>query len=380
MLFQGIKIAIVCDWLTSFGGAERVILALHKMFPEAPIYTSLYRKDAMEPFHDADIRTSFLQKIPGAVNHHQWYLMLLPYAFEQFNFEEYDIVISSSHACSKGIITKPDTLHVCYCHSPMRYVWDSWREYVDQYHFSRILKPFIFWCLHDMRLWDRLAAQRVDKYMTNSEFVRSRIRKYYRSEAKVIYPPVDVDLFTPSKDTDDFFLAVGRLVPYKRFDLLVDTFNISGLPLKICGTGPEMKHLKKRAQKNIIFLENATDSELSSLYSHCRAFLFPQCEDFGIAPLEAMACGRPVIAYGKGGALETVVKDKTGIFFQEQTVESLLDALNRFSRMKFDSEKIRKHALSFSPKHFEESFMSELSRFWRDFTFLEKYNLEQKAR
>ncbi|MBI2463446.1 glycosyltransferase [Candidatus Peregrinibacteria bacterium] len=342
------------------------------MFPEAPIYTSLYRKEGMEAFHDADIRTSFLQKIPGAVNHHQWYLMLLPYVFEQFNLDAYDIVISSSHACSKGIITKPTTLHVCYCHSPMRYVWDSWREYIDQYHFPSVLKPFIFWCLHDMRLWDRLAAQRVDKYMTNSEFVRGRIQKYYWSDAKVIYPPVDVDCFTPSKkyfspSKEDYFLAVGRLVPYKRFDLLVDAFNISGLPLKICGTGSEMNRLKQCAKKNISFLGNVSDAELVILYSRCKAFLFPQCEDFGIAPLEAMSCGRPVIAYGKGGALETIVRNKTGIFFQEQTVESLLDALNRFSQMKFDATTIRKHALTFGPNHFEKAFLSALSRFWDDF-------------
>lgn len=364
MPLKDLKIALVCDWLTHIGGAERVIFALHQMFPHAPIYTSVAHPDVRRAFPHADIRPSFLQKIPGASTHHQWLLRFMPYVFEHLDLSEFDMVISSSHSCSKGIITKPQTLHICYCHSPMRYVWDSWQEYVSQYRLPRFFQGFVEWYLHDLRLWDRLAADRVDSYIANSHFVRERIRKYYRHEATVIHPPVDVERFHISHTIDDFFLAVGRLVPYKRFDFLIEVFNQLGLPLKICGDGPQYRSLQSSAKSNIEFLGNVRDEALADLYSRCRALLFPQCEDFGIAPLEAMASGRPVIAYARGGALETVNEGVTGIFFHEQNLASFQEALGKFEKISFHPEKIRSFAEKFSSQHFEQKMIDFIESTW----------------
>lgn len=349
------RVAIVCDWLIARGGAERVIGAIANVFPHAPIYTAIYDKKAFPEFWDREVITSFIQKMPFATKKHFMYLPMMPYAFEQFDLSKFDIVISSCHSCSKGIITKPKTLHICYCHSPMRYVWDNCHEYIDQYGIPGLLKGTAKRHLHELRMWDRLAADRVDSFIANSTHVQKRIQKYYRRDSNVIYPPVDIERFELAQKEGQYFLAVGRLTPYKRFDLLVETFNDMKLPLVVVGTGKEEKRLKKIGGRFVTFLGHIPDDELSEVYRKAMALVFPQTEDFGITPLESMACGRPVIAFAEGGALETVIPGKTGLFFQEQTVESLKKAILEFGALKWDKTAIREHAKSFSREIFEEN-------------------------
>lgn len=366
MKLKDANIAIVCDWLTNFAGAERVILKLHQMFPSAPIYTSTFNEEKMEPFRRALIHKSFIQKLPKAKEKHQWYLKLYPIAFEQFDLSGYDIVISSSHSCAKGVITKPETMHVCYCHSPMRYAWDNSHEYIRTYKFPWYVKRFIPRMIHKIRMWDKVAADRVDHFVTNSDYVRKRIQKYYRRESKVIHPMVSTKDYYVSGGKKDYYLAVGRFTPYKKFDLLVDAFNELPYKLKIVGTGVEEKALKSKARNNIEFTGFVTDKVLKDLYANCKALVFPQVEDFGITPLEAMASGRPVIAYKKGGALETIKEDQTGVFFDEQNVISLKSAVEKFENSKWDSKKIREHARKFDESVFEKNFANFLEKSWKE--------------
>lgn len=356
MRLRDAKIAIVCDWLTNIGGAERVVHALHELFPDAPIYTALYNPKKIKGFENANIITSFLQKIPFALGHHQLFLPWMPVAFERFNLNQFDLVISSAHSCAKGIITKPSTIHVCYCHSPMRYVWDNYQNYVRAYRLNTVLKKWGQKILHHIRMWDRLAADRVDHFSTNSEYVKKRIQKYYRAHAKIIPPPVDTENFFMFSGEKKYYLAVGRLTTYKKFDLIVDAFNELGFSLKIVGTGIEEKALKKRAKKNIEFMGVISDEKLAELYAHAKGFIFPQCEDFGITPVEAMASGCPVIAYAEGGSLETIKEGITGMFFYEQTSEAIIRTVRKFEKeyKKFFSEAIRKYAQKFSKEQFKK--------------------------
>lgn len=362
------RIVIVCDWLTDWGGAERVILAMHEVFPEAPIYTSLFNEANMEPFKGADIRTSFLQKIPGAKKHHQRFLAQMPVVFEAFDLSEYDIVLSSCHSCAKGVITKPDVLHVSYCHSPPRYLWDNSHQYIKNYPWPNWLKKWVIPSyLHKLRVWDRAAADRVDSYIANSAFVAERIKKYYRREAAVIHPPVKIEDVEPIKERDDYYLAVGRLIPYKRFDLIVKAFNELKLPLKIIGTGNQFKKLRRLADKNIEFLGMVEENELKNYYRYAKGFLFPQIEDFGITPLEAMSYGCPVIAYGEGGALETVVHNESGLFFKEQTVLGLKKAVHDFEERKFDPVLIKAQAAKFDERIFKDKLEEFVFSEWEKF-------------
>lgn len=365
MSLKNLKIAIVCDWLTNFGGAERVILALHQLFPGAPIYTAIYNSEKMPGFENADIRTSYLQHFPFAKKKHQLYLPLYPHVFESFDLGEYDIVISSSHSCAKGIITKPQTLHICYCHSPMRYAWDGSHSYVQGYKMNNFLKRLGGHFLHKIRIWDRLSAERVDSFIANSHFVQKRIAKYYRKPSSVIHPFVDTKRFTIGTDRESFYLAVGRLTSYKRFDLIVDAFNKLCLPLKIVGTGIAMEELKEKAKPNIQFSGNIPDSELSLLYRKAKALIFPQVEDFGITPLEAMASGCPVIAYDKGGALETVNDGKSGMFFHEQTDTAIMKAVREFEQKKFKPETIREQAEKFDISIFNKKILEFIEHKWQ---------------
>lgn len=358
------KIAIVCDWLTDMGGAERVILALHLLYPDAPIYTSIYNRPNLPQFAEADVRTSFLQKMPGATRRHQRYLAQMPLAFESFDLDDYDVVISSAHSCAKGVITKPDTLHVSYCHSPPRYLWDGSHRYVEEYPWPRLLKrTLIPSMLHDLRVWDRAAADRVDVYVANSNYVAARIEKYYRRESTVIHPPVELTLFEPS-EREDFYLAVGRLIPYKKFDLIVEAFNRLKKPLKIVGVGNQLNALKKLASPSVEFLGAVPEHQLRELYRSARALIFPQVEDFGITPLEAMGGGCPVIAFAGGGALETVKDRESGLFFHEQTVEALEQAVLDFEGMSFDTAKVRAQAELFDSKVFATEFGDFVQRSW----------------
>jgi len=365
MFPKKIKLAIVCDWLTNLGGAEKIILALHQLFPNAPIYTSIFNKEKMQGFEDADIRTSYLQRFPLAKKRHQLYLPLYPGIFERMDLSEFDIVISSSHSCAKGIITKPNTLHICYCHTPMRYAWEDNQLYLNSYTINITLKKIAQLYIHRLRLWDRLSADRVDNFIANSHYVQQRIFKYYRRSSTVIYPYVDVNDFSISHTKENYYLAVGRLTPYKRFDLIIETFNQLGLPIKIAGTGIDLNKLKKMAKNNIELLGEVSNSELKNLYSKARALIFPQVEDFGITPLEAMASGCPVIAYAKGGALETIIDRKTGLFFHDQSVESLKHAIYEFNKINFKYLNIRKHSEKFDREVFNKKIISFIAEKWR---------------
>ncbi len=360
------KIAIVCDWLTTMGGAERVIAGLHQLFPNAPIYTSLYNSKTIRGFENAYIITSKLQYIPGAKRHHQWVFPFMPSAFERFDMSSYDIVISSSHSCAKGIITKPNTLHVSYCHTPMRYAWDNSIRYIKEYHANKIAKIAAPFFIHKLRMWDRLSAERVDEFIANSHHVQKRIQKFYRRPSSIIYPFIEAKNFRYDRPREDFYLAVGRLTSYKKFDLLIEAFNELGLPLKIVGTGGSYPLLKKMAHKNIEFLGYVDDAMRNELYQKAKALLFPQEEDFGITPLEAMASGCPIIAYGKGGALETIVDGSTGIFFKEQLKDSLVAAVRKCEDKKWNASIIRLQAEKFDKGIFHQKILQFLEEKYAD--------------
>lgn len=368
MSFSKAKVALVFDWMTNPGGAEKVNLVLHKMFPDAPIFTSIFNPNALKGFEKAAINTSFIQNLPFSKTKHQIYLKWMPYAYELFDLSNFDIVISSSHSCAKGVITKPETLHICYCHTPMRYAWDNWHSYIREYKMNSILKYFGKKQIHNLRMWDRVSADRVDYYIANSNLTKRRIEKYYSRRASILHPMIKASNYKISKKINGYFLAVGRLIPYKKFDLIVETFNQIGLPLKIAGTGIMENELRKQAKGNIEFLGYVPDDELKKLYSECEALIFPQVEDFGITPLEAMASGRPVIALGKGGALDSIIDGKTGVFFEEQTSFHLKKGIQQYQKSKksFKPEKIREHAMKFDEKEFRKEFFKYLKDKWKN--------------
>lgn len=349
------KIAIAHDWLTNMGGAEKVVINFKQIYEEAPIYTISYNeKNLDKELRNIDVRTSFIQKLPKGHKKHQMYLPFMPTAWEQFDFNDYDVVLSSSSSCAKGIITSPDTVHICYCHSPMRYAWEFYNEYMERENLGKLKKLLIKYIMNYIRIWDRASADRVDYYIANSKNVAKRIYKHYGIEADVIHPPVKGSYFNISDIDEDYFLIVSRLVPYKRVDLAVEVFNELGLPLVVIGGGSQLEYLKSIAKPNVKIMGRQPDEVIKEHYAKCRAFIFPGEEDFGITPLEAQASGRPVIAYGKGGALETVVEDKTGLFFDEQTKESLKSAILKFEDMTWNKNEIREHALTFDEEIFKE--------------------------
>lgn len=326
------------------------------MYPEAPIYTSVFWPEALpSAYRDWDVRPSLLNRLPLIHPHHQWFLPLYPYAFEQFEFSNYDLVLSVTSAFAHGIITSPKTLHICYCLTPARFLWD-YHTYVAREGLSRLVRLIVPLFLYNLRLWDRLAADRVDQFVAISRVVQQRIRKFYHREAEVIYPPIDGKRFSLSQKQGDYYLIISRLVPYKRIDLAVEAFNQLGLPLWIIGDGRDRRVLEAMAAPNVRFLGRVHDEEVGDYLSGCRAFIFPGEEDFGIAPLEAQAAGRPVIAYAGGGALETLIEGTTGLFFHEATPESLAEAVMRFDAVHFDPVTIREHALRFDRAAFQRRF------------------------
>ena len=350
------RIAIIHDYLNQMGGAENVLLTLHEIFPEAPIYTSLYRPEAMpDAFRSLDIRTTFLQKLGPLTRYprHQKLLPLYPVAFEQLDLREYDIVISNSSAWCKGVITREDTRHICYCLSPMRFAWNT-HEYLAGERFGWFARRILPLTLTWIRAWDVAASTRVDDFIAISRVVAARVQKLYRRESTILFPPVDTALFTPSDQIDDYFLVVSRLVPYKRVDLAVRAFNRLGLPLRIIGDGRDRSRLEAMAQANVQFLGYVDDAERKRHLSRCRALIFPGEEDFGLVPVETQASGRPVIAYAAGGALDTVIEGETGLFFHKQEVGALCDAVERFATMNFSSERITAHATTFDTSVFKE--------------------------
>lgn len=367
------KVALVHDYLNQYGGAERVLKALTEIFPYAPIYTLVYsKKQTLGIFKDKQVHTSFLQKIPLARSYHRIFPVLMPAAIEQFDLKRFQIVISSAYSYAKGVITTPDTLHISYCHTPLRYAWDDCHRFTEEFGFPRLIKKLIPFGVNYIRLWDRISSARPDLFIANSSFVALRIKKYYNREAEVIYPPVDTSFYCSSSDVarptpQDYYLMVGRLLPYKRFDIAVSAFNKLGLPLKIVGVGPEEKRLKKKAFSNIEFLGRLSDEELRNYYCGSKAFIFPQEEDFGITPVEAMACGRPVVAYEGGGALETVKEGRTGVFFSRQTSEGLIQAVKNFDSYKFNPNLIRQYALKFDKEIFKSKIKKFVEDAWRKF-------------
>ncbi len=356
VVLLALRVAIVCSWLNQYGGAERVLQALHDLYPEAPIYTSIFWREAFPPsWQDWDVRPSSLDRLPLIRQHHQWFLPLYPYAFEQLDLSDYDLVISVTSGFAHGVVTHPNTLHVCYCLTPARFLW-GYHQYVEREGIGRLARLALPLFVHRLRVWDRVAADRVDHFVAISRTVRQRIAKFYRREAKVIYPPVEVERFSLSKERGDYFLIASRLVPYKRIDLAVRAFNQLGLPLWIVGGGRDRPALESMAASNVRFLGHVGDEELARYLSGCRAFIFPGEEDFGIAPLEAQAAGRPVIAYAAGGALETVDEGVSGLFFHEPTAESLAAAVARLGSMEFDPVVIREHAQQYDRAAFQGKF------------------------
>ncbi|MBF2054049.1 MAG: glycosyltransferase [Candidatus Sericytochromatia bacterium] len=348
------RVALVHDWLTVYGGAERVLLELQHCFPQAPIYTAVYTPESLPPeFSRLDVRTSFIQRMPGLAKRHRLGLPLMPLAFEAFDLSDYELVISSSHACAKGVITGPETRHISYIHTPLRYAWDLSHSYLQQ-ELPRWQRPLAQPLLHYLRLWDQLSAQRIDTLLCNSRFVQRRIQKYYHREAQVLYPPVDVPSTPPLRNPQDFFLVAGRQVSYKRMDLVVETFTRLNWPLKVVGDGPEHQRLRQLAGPRTEFLGPVSRAELENLYQQARALVFAPLEDFGIMPVEAQAFGCPVIAFGRGGALETVIDGETGLFFEAQTPDSLQAALERFVACEadFKTERLHAHARRFAAEHF----------------------------
>ncbi|MEK7583027.1 MAG: glycosyltransferase [Patescibacteria group bacterium] len=352
------KIALVHDYLTQYGGGERVLQALCEMFPDAPIYTLVYDEKATgRVFAGRTIKTSFLQRLPFTKRYHRMFPLLMPMAIEQFDFSEFDIVLSISASFAKGIITKPATRHINYCLTPTRFLWDDSHRYIKESYSLWPVRKLLPFLVSYLRVWDKEAAYRVDEYIGISEFVRRRIKKYYERESVLIYPPVDVSKYHIDPDASvgaGYFLMVGRLVSYKKFDLAVKAFSAMELPLKIVGDGPERPKLQRMAGKNIEFLGLVSDYRMPELYSRAQAVIFPQEEDFGLVPLEAMASGRPVIAYRAGGALETIEEGVTGIFFDQQTEIDLSLAVGKFQQTIFDPHKIREHAMKFDINIFKE--------------------------
>lgn len=357
------KTALIHDWLPLMGGAERVLEAIFELFP-GPIHTLIYETDALQgsKLASADVRTSFIQKLPFSPGKYRSYLPFFPMAIEQFNLSAYDVVISSSYAVAKGALTNANQLHICYCHSPMRYAWDLHHQYLEDANLTQGVKGFLAKSiLHYLRIWDVSSVNRVDYFIANSNYIARRIKKIYNRDATVIYPPVDVDRFELCEQKEDFYLTASRLVPYKKVDLIVDAFNqMPDKQLIVIGDGPEFKKISQQAGVNIKMLGYQEFNILKEYMQKAKAFVFAADEDFGITPVEAQACGTPVIAFGKGGALETVVNGKTGLWFKEQTVESLLTTVDQFEKTShlFEAKAIRANAESFSKEIFNERFKS----------------------
>jgi glycosyltransferase involved in cell wall biosynthesis len=352
------KTAIVHDYLAQAGGAERVAATLHGLFPEAPLFTSVYDAKATLPyFRGIDVRTSILQRWPLCSQRmHKFALPLYPTAFEHFDFHGFDLVLSSSSSFAKGVITPPETCHICYCHTPARFAWRQ-REYLSQSRRGRLMSLLLRGMLGRLRAWDVESASRPDYYVANSYHVAQRIRKYYRRDvAAVIPPPIETERYAPvsPREVGSHFLVVSRLVGYKRIDLAVEACNRLQVPLKVVGSGPDLVGLKRIAGPTIQFLGRLSDSQVAQEFARCRALIFPGEEDFGMTPLECMASGRPVVAFGAGGALETVTDGETGVLFSSQTVDSLAAALVSLNHMEFAPSHLQAHAARFGRSVFQD--------------------------
>lgn len=352
------RTAIIHYWLVGMRGGEKVVEALCELFPQADIYTHVYAPEAVsETIRARSVRTTFIQRLPRARSMYKHYLPLMPMALEQLDLRDYELVISSESGPAKGVLTSPDTLHLCYCHTPMRYLWDMYPDY--RRTAGRLTSALMVPLTHYLRLWDLATAARVDGFAANSENVGRRIRKHYRRESQVVHPPVDVSVCSPDQTREDFYLFVGQLVDYKRADLAVEACARLGRRLVVIGDGECRRDLERKAGKTVSFLGRQSDEVLLEHYARCRALLFPGEEDFGIVPVEAMASGAPILAYGRGGALETVVDGLTGLFFDRQDAESMIGCIQAFEAREsgFNPLTIAAHAQEFSPERFREGFM-----------------------
>lgn len=348
------KIALVHDHLFQMGGAERVLFEFCKIYPDSPIYTLIYDKKRDYFFHDHKIITSFIQDFPFSERIFKWFLPFMPSAWEKLDFSGYDTILSSVSALAKGIRKPAHAKHICYCHTPTRYLWTEKNEYVNGLRIPKIIKKVLIKELENIKDWDYKAAQDVDYFIANSHFIADRIKKYYNRESDVIYPPVSTNNFYSNPQRENYFIIVSRLRPYKKVELAIKAFNQLKLPLKVIGGGEYLDIYKRMSKSNIEFLGEVSDEIKADYLSRAIAFIHPQEEDFGISAVEAMASGCPVIAYGKGGIKETVIDKSTGIFFEEQNWESLAEAILDFRKMPFDREFIKNHANNFSDYNFRE--------------------------
>ena len=361
-----LKVAIVHDWLVSYAGADRVVDCMHHVFPDAPIYTLVYDQNKMpEWFKDYDIRTTYIQKLPFATRLYKALLPWMPRAFEALDLSEYDLVISSCSSCSKGVITRPDAVHICYCNTPTRYIWDFYYTYRD--NANPLVRAVLPGQIYKLRQWDKCAADRVDYFIANSHYIAQRIKKYYRRDSDVIYPCVHINE-APFVPKEDFYLVVGRFTWYKRMDLAVAACTKLGRRLVVIGTGDEERALRAMAGPTVEFKGSLSDAEIREYYLRAKAFLFPGEEDFGITPVEAQSAGTPVLAFHRGGACETVVDGKTGLFFEAQTPDSLADCIQRFERegVACSPEEIREHSRKFSEARFESELRDYCERRVKD--------------
>ncbi len=364
------KIAIVHDWFKVEGGAENVVTSLLNIYPEADFFS------IVDFFTDAQRKKilggkkatyTFIQRLPFAKKYFQHYLFLFPLAIERLDLRKYDLVISSSHAVAKGVLTGPDQLHICYCHTPMRYAWDMYFAYKEEHQIKGIKEKFLSYVLHNIRIWDVVSSNRVDHFIANSSFVKQRISKYYRRDAEIIYPPVSTNRYSLCKEKEDYYFTASRLVPYKKIKMIVETFVENGKPLIVAGSGAELKEITRIATSNITILGHVSDEKMVALMEKAKAFVFAAYEDFGIIPVEAMLCGTPVIAYAKGGIKNTIIDNLTGLLYHEQNSKSLNNAIDKFETMTFDYTTISKHASKFSNERFEKEIKEFVEEKWEAF-------------
>lgn len=365
------NIALVHDWLVTMRGGEKCLEALCELFPHARLFTLVRKKGSASPIIERmPVTTSFLQYMPFGVSHYQRYLPIFPRAVESLNVQGFDLVISSSHAVAKGVRVREGALHICYCHTPMRYIWDQYEEYFGRGRAGFLTRTAMKVFVSSLREWDVKSSERVDHFIANSHNVRQRIQRIYNRTADVIYPPIDTSRFSLSEKDDGYFLIVSALVPYKRVDIAIEAFNALGRKLVIVGSGIEEQKLKRIAKSNTEFVGWVSDSELVRIYERCHALIFPGEEDFGMSPVEAMACGKPVVAFARGGALETIVESErfsTGVFFYEQSAGNLITAIQKLDQRVFDPSKLRQHALQFDRSVFKERILKYIEHTWSEF-------------
>lgn len=365
------KIAIVHDWFAEKGGAENVVSELFTLFPDAEFFALVdffddkQRKSILQ---GKKVTTTFIQRMPLAKKFFRHYLLLFPLAIERLDVRKFDVIISSSYAVAKGVMSGPDQIHISYCHSPMRYAWDMYFAYLKEHNVRGLKEKFLSYVLHKIRIWDVVSSNRVDYFIANSSFVQKRISKYYRRDSTIIHPPVYVSAFSLNIEKEDFYFTASRLVPYKKIKMITEAFALNGKKLIIAGSGPELYEIKKIATSNITLLGYVSNDVMIDHMQRAKAFVFAAHEDFGIVPVEAMACGTPVIAYGRGGVLDTVIDGVTGTFFNEQSIDVLNEAIERFETMSFDYDTITQHAQRFSAERFRNEIQTFINQKIQEFT------------